>query len=77
MDPFTVEIHPLTHPCPRHVTIDLIYLSQKASNYPEPTDRPSFGRVQIYHQNRSSVLRSQDKWLSNYLLNRKIVVRSK
>ena len=36
------------------------YLSQKASNnIPEPTDQSSFGGVQIYHQNRSSVLRSR------------------
>ena len=41
------------------------YPSQKASNYPEPTDRSSFGRVQIYHQNRSSVLRSRVNRLVN------------
>ena len=34
--------------------------------YPEPTDQSSFGGVQIYHRNWSSVLRSQDKWLSKY-----------
>ena len=52
MDPFTVEIHPLTHPCLRHVTIDLFTLHKRLQIiYPEPTDQSSFGGVQIYHQN--------------------------
>ena len=61
MDPFTIEIHPLTHPCLRHdVTIDLITSHKRLQIiYPEPTDQSSFGGVQIYHQNRSSVLRSR------------------
>ena len=29
MDPFTVEIHPLTHPCLRHLTIDLFTLHKR------------------------------------------------
>ena len=79
MVPFTVEIHPLTHPCLRHdVTIDLIYLSQKASNnIPEPTDQSSFGGVQIYHQNRSSVLRSRVNRTFKYLTNFELVFEQK
>ena len=52
----------------------LIYLSQKASNnIPEPTDQSSFGGVQIYHQNWSSVLRSRVNRTFKYLTNSALV----
>ena len=40
MDPFTVEIHPLTHPCLRHVvTIDLTSHKRLQIILNQPIDR--------------------------------------
>jgi hypothetical protein len=66
MVPFTVEIHPLTHPCLRHVvTIDL-------TSHERLQSRTVQNRcIQIHPLNRSSVLRSRVNRL--FSLNQKIV----